>query len=432
MNRRSFLEATCLAGAATAVGIGRAGAATPAANGRINVALIGANNMGGKTHLPTIVGSSECQLVAVCDVDAHVRRTAAANAEQIYATHKDKSGFKGVDTVEDFREVLAREDVDAVVIATPDHWHVPISKAAARAGKDVYVEKPMSLYIQEGRELADVVAENRTILQVGSQQRSDIRFWIARDIVSKGGLGQLQRVEVGIGARPGLNQQWQAQPVPDELNYDMWLGPVVWTDYHEKRVHYNFRFVPEFSGGDVTNWGAHHLDIAQWALDEDAGGPVAVEGTGERHPAGSVHSTYSKVDVTYRYANGLEVKLTSLPGVRKGVTFIGSEGSLFVTRGKLEANPRALLTTRSKGLEEALRTGGGHFANWLQCIRSRNPDQLRAPVEVGHRSATVCHLANIAMELRRPLEWDATREIFRNDAHANALLTRPTRPEWRI
>lgn len=429
MLRRDFLKGGALLGTGLAFGLNARASAPRSPNDRINIALIGARNMGGKAHLPSLVGSTDCQLVAICDTDTSVLSAAIEKATVLYAEKNESGAPVGITGYGDYREVLQRDDIDAVLIATPDHWHVPIAKAAVMAGKDVYVEKPLSLYVQEGRELADLLKTYPAIVQVGSQQRSDIRFAIAQQLVSTGALGTITHVDVGIPTRPGSSDQWKPQEVPPELNYDMWLGPVVWTDYHPQRVHYDFRFVPEFSGGDITNWGAHHLDIAQWALGMDASGPISVRGMGERNPHGSIHTPYFDIDVDFEFPNGVPLKLHSK---RRGITFYGTEGSLFVDRGVLEANPHELLRQRSRELEETMKQGGSHRENWMRCIRSRNAADLRAPVEIGHRSATLCHLTNIAIELGRPLEWDPQLEICKNDAHANAMLNRPVRSQWAV
>ncbi len=431
MNRREFAKVTALG----ATGVlskafaanAKAGDKKPA-NERINVALIGARNMGGKTHLPSLAGSSQCQLVAVCDVDEKVRKEAISKAEKIYADQYESSGYKGIKGYRDFRSLLQRDDIDAVLIATPDHWHVPIAKEAVRSGKDVYVEKPLSLAIKEGRELADLLKTHPSMVQVGSQQRSQERFIIACEMVRNGLLGDIRHVEVSIGTRSGSAEKWEPETPPGELDYEMWIGPAPWIEYNSERVHYNFRFVPDFSGGEITNWGAHHLDIAQMGLGMDDTGPVSVQGMGQRNPVGSLHTTYFDIDVDFEYANGVTMKLKTGP---RGVTFFGTKGQLFVDRGKLETSPASLIKEYSKDLKILLRkTKGGHLENWFSCIRSRKAEDLHAPVEVGHRSATVCHLANIAIELGRPLFWDAERESFIDDAHANALVNRPARGNW--
>ena len=427
MRRRDFVKAGAVWGAALAVGA-KAGQKRMA-NDRINVALIGARNMGGKSHLPSLVGASECQLVAICDADANVLSEALAAAKQGYADKQGTSSHAGIATYRDYRDVLASDDVDAVLIATPDHWHVPMAKAAVLAGKDVYVEKPLSLYAQEGRDLTALVAAHDSIVQVGTQQRSSLRFLIADELVRSGAIGEVTHVDVGITTRAGSADPFQIDEVPPELDYDMWLGPVPWLDYDARRVHYDFRFVPEFSGGDITNWGAHYLDSAQQILGLDATGPVSVRGSGQRNPVGSVHTCYYDIEVDYVYANGLTMRMHS---GERGVRFYGTEGTLFVSRGALTTTPASLLANRSRDIDAMLKETGGHRENWFACIRSRRREDLRAPVEPAHRSALLCHLANIAMEMRRPLIWDPQREIFQADAHANAMLTRPDRPEWRV
>jgi len=399
------------------------------ANDRINVALIGVRNMGGRSHLPSLVGSDDCQVVALCDVDSMVLAEALANAEQGYIEKNGTSGHRGIKTYGDYREVLADDEVDAVVITTPDHWHVPMAKAAVLAGKDVYVEKPLSLYVQEGRDLIDVVADRDTIVQVGTQQRSSLRFLIAQQIIRSGAIGEITHVDVSIRTRPGSAEKPQVQEVPPELNYDMWLGPVPWLEYAPRRVHYDFRFVPEFSGGDITNWGAHFIDSAHQILGLDDTGPVAVRGSGERNPVGAVHTSFYNIESDFVYPNGLTMRLHT---GKLGVRFIGTAGTLFVSRSALETTPAGILANRSRDIDAQLREAGDHWDNWFGCIRSRRKEDLRAPLEPAHRSATVCHLANVAIDLRRPLVWDPEREIFDADAHANALLTRPQRSQWRV
>ncbi len=396
------------------------------ASERITTALIGS----GARGLQIAAGGD--QIVAVCDVDAKHREGAKKQVEAML-------GSRGVDAVGDFREVLARDDVDAVIIATPDHWHAPQALAAMQAGKAVYVEKPLTLTIEEGRILAEAARRYRAILQVGSQQRSDEKFLFACELVRNGRIGQLNSAWVEIPARGGSDAPWSPRPVPPELDYDTWLGPAPWAPYHPHRCHYRFRFISDYSGGDVTNWGAHQLDIAQWALGADDSGPVRVEGRGKRYWTG-LHDAYFDVHVDFTYAGGATVQLRSGDAVKydgNGVRFEGAEGWVYVTRDKLEAEPKSLLATRLgpndiRLLPDFAETGDTHMGNWLHAIRTRRPDALRVPVEAGHRSATVCHLANIAMELERPLQWDPAAEAFVADDQANRMRTRPTREPWGI
>jgi len=371
------------------------------------------------------------QVVAVCDVDAKHRQAAKTAVDKM-------SGTRGCAAYGDFREVLARDDVDAVVVATPDHWHVPISIAAVKAGKAVYVEKPLTLTIREGRILADVARRYGAILQVGSQQRSPEyeKFIRACELVRNGRIGELRTVRVEIPTRSGSAEPWSPRPVPPELDYETWLGPAPWAPYHPNRCHYKFRFISDYSGGDVTNWGAHHLDIAQWGIGADDSGPLEVVGRGKRNAAG-LHDVFYDVEVDFTYAGDVKVQLRSGGGdVRTGsVRFVGTEGWVRVSREDFSAEPKSLLTSRIGPNEIHLApqgTGGTHMGIWLDCIRTRNAKGLNAPVEVGHRSATVCHLANIAMQLRRKLKWDPAVEQFVDDDEANRLTWRPIRAPWQM
>ncbi len=281
--RRQFLEAAGAMAAApyviTSSALGAAGRA--AASNRINTALIGSGGRGQQ-----IMAGGD-RVVAVCDVDAKHRRAAKAAIDA-------KAGNRSCAAYADFRDVLARDDVDAVVVATPDHWHAAIAIAAMKAGKAVYVEKPMTLTVEEGRIMADVAGRYGSILQAGSQQRSDEKFIKACELVRNGRIGELETVRVTILTRPGkASTAWSPQPVPPELDYEMWLGPAPWAPYHRDRCHYNFRFVSDYSGGDLTNWGAHHLDIAQWGIGVDDSGPLEVEGHGRQNvKQGRVRNAY--------------------------------------------------------------------------------------------------------------------------------------------
>jgi len=390
---------------------------------RIATALIGSGSRGQQ------IMEGGDRVVAVCDVDAKHREDARRKINAI-------AGGDACQGYNDFREVLDRDDVDAVVVATPDHWHVPIAIAAVKAGKAVYVEKPLSLSMSEGRILVDAVRRYGAILQVGSQQRSDEKFIRACELVRNGRLGQLKTAKVLIYARGGKDNPWSPQPVPPELDYDLWLGPAPYSPYHKDRVHYNFRFVTDFSGGDMTNWGAHHLDIAQLALDADQTGPLEIVGTGKRNRSG-IHDTFYDIAVDLTYAGGAKVELRSGGTEVKtgGVRFEGTEGWIWVSRESLEAEPASLLTTRLGPDEIRLAPeseAGTHMGIWLDCIRSRNPKGVNVPAEAGHRSATVCHLANAAMELGRKLSWDPAAEQFVGDNEANRMLRRPTREPWQI
>jgi hypothetical protein len=256
-------------------------------------------------------------------------------------------------------------------------------------------------------------------------------------LVRNGRIGELKKVVVKILARPGRNDKpWTPQPVPKELDYDMWLGQAPWAPYHKDRCHYNFRFVTDCSGGDVTNWGAHQLDIAQWGMDADDTGPAKIVGMGKRNQAG-LHDVFYDIQVKFLYKNGVSMELLSRTGdAPNGVQFVGSEGQIWVDRGKILAEPKSVLT--SKILPDEIHldpefAGTQHMARWLEAIRTRKQSPINVPAEVGHRSATVCHLANIAMELpRQVLSWDPVKEEFVGNDAANSLTARTMREPWRI
>jgi len=433
MRRRNFLKATTLGGVATAVGPNLLFGQSTKPSERIGVALIGASNMGGKTHLPTLVGEDRIQLRAICDVDSEVVKDRLAIAREGYAAKTGQAGYKGIDGLGDFRELLTRDDIDAVVIATPDQWHVPMAKEFVKAGKAVYVEKPFSLFVAEGRELVELVKKHNAVVQVGTQRRSQDRAIIACELVRNGALGKVKHVDLRTSTRGGSAEKWKAQQVPANLDYEMWVGPAPMTPYHKERVHYNFRFVSNYSGGDVTNMGAHYTDLAHWGMGVDESGPVAVSGTGKRNPKDSLHDVFHEVDVQLRYEGGMTMhfKSTDDEWKKSGVTFHCEKGSLAVTNGGLVSDPPELVRTNRDDFPLKFRkTPGSHMPNWVQCIIDNKPENLHAPVEVGHRGATACHLVNIAMLTGRELEWDPVAERFKNDEVANKLLVRKPREGW--
>jgi predicted dehydrogenase len=427
VTRRRFLKGTATAALGapyvlTSAALGAAGRA--GAGDRITVACIGVRNKGGG-HLETLLGNGAVQVVAVCDVDAGVRQRAVNRAVGAYARRAAGGTFQGVAGVEDFRDVCARDDVDAVVVATPDHTHAVISAAAMRAGKDVYVEKPMTLTIREGRVLADVARRHGRVVQVGSQRRSSRRHCFACELVRNGRIGKLLRVETQVPVRPAQPMPWSPEPVPKGFHYDLWLGPAPPQPYTRNRCHYNFRFVRDYSGGEMTNFGAHYFDIAQWGIGADAGGPVEVQGEGQSWPNG-LWNTFHHVRVEWTYADGVKMVCTSGAG---GTRFIGTDGWIDAD-GRIAEPPCVLQSRIGPGEIQLHHVAASHMTNWLECIRTRQDPS--ASVEVGHRSATVCHLGNIAMTLGRRLRWDPVREEFPGDDEANRLAWRPYRSPWTL
>ena len=417
VSRREFLKGSAaVAGAAfawpTIVPSSVFGAGAPSE--RITMGCIGVGNQGGGNMKGFIGKKGDCQVVAVCDVDADHREKA-----------RETPGLDAKSSYNDFRDLLARDDIDAVSIAAPDHWHVPISIAAVRAGKDVFCEKPLTLTIAEGRILVDEVKRYGRVFQTGSQQRSGSEFRKACELVVNGRIGKLHTMTVQI---PGNNRNceptWTPEPVPAGFDYDMWLGPAPWEPYHKQRCHYEFRFLLDYSGGQMTNWGAHYLDIAQWGNQADSTGPVEIKGKGE-FPATGLFTTATKADIEYTYANGVKLVLTTGGGSTR---FEGSEGWVFVTRGKLDAEPKSLVTSTIAPDEIHLYNSNDHKQDFLDCIKTRKDPICNA--EVGHRSSTVCHLGNIAMLLDRPLKWDPQKEQFIGDDEANRMRQRPARAPW--
>lgn len=432
MRRRDFLGTTAAGAFSSAIGPNLVFGQTTNPSDRIGVALIGASNMGGKTHLPTLIGEDRIQLRAICDVDGEVVKDRLAIAHKGYAEKAGQAGYKGVEGLGDFRKLLTRDDIDAVVIAVPDQWHVPMAKEFIKAGKAVYVEKPLSLFIQEGRELADFVKQHNAIVQVGTQRRSQETYILACELIRNGVFGKIRHVDVICGTRRGKAEKWSGQPVPQNLDYEMWVGPGPMTPYHVERVHYNFRFVSEYSGGDVTNNGAHYVDIAQWGLGADRSGPVTASGSGKRNPKGSLHDVFFDVDVDFEYADGttLTFRVPQAKGERDGIVFHGEKGTLTVGRD-LKSDPAEILRTDRDDFPIKFRkTPGTHMENWLQCILDKTPENIHAPVEIGHRGASVCHLVNLAMLTGRKLQWDPKVEKFVNDDEANQLLYRAPRAPW--
>ena len=411
VSRRRFLQNTsAVAGAAIA-----APYLVPqrafGANEKINVGHIGVRGQ-GRAHF------NMGQAVAVCDVDKQVLAAAQKTLEK-------KSGK--CESYTDFRKMLERKDLDAVVTATPDHWHALITIHACEAGKDVYCEKPLTLCIAEGRAMVDAARRNKRIVQTGSQQRSDKRFRYACELVRNGRLGKIEKVEVGI---PGCNHPGVLGPdsdPPEWLDYNMWLGPAPYRPYNEKRVHYNFRFWLDYSGGQMTNWGAHHLDITQWALGMDDSGPIRTEGTGE-FDAEKRFTVPARYDITHTYANGVKVHVGQK--YRGGVTFFGSEGKVFVTRGKIESEPGEIIEKPIAESEIHLYNSKSHHQNFLDCIKSR--ELPICDVEIGHRSATVCHLGNLCALAGRSIQWDPAKEQVVGDEEVAKMVRRDYRAPWKL
>lgn len=383
----------------------------------IRVGFIGVGGQ-GKSNMRALIKNA----VAVCDVDKEHLKSAH---DMIVKAIPDRK----VATYGDYRKMLEDKSIDAVLISTPDHWHALAAADAMMAGKDVYCEKPLTLTIYEGQVLVKIARKYNRILQTGSQQRSDPRFRKACEYVRSGRLGKIHTVRVGL---PGVN--WTKEPpVPDsppppELDYDMWLGPAPWRPYNKHRVHYYFRFFWDYSGGQMTNWGAHHLDIAQWGLGMDESGPVEIEGTASYDPQ-KRYEVPEKFTVTYKYANGVTLYCES-PSAKNGTTFIGEKGSIYVTRGNIESDPESILEEPLKETDVHLYESKNHHQNWLECIKTRKLPIC--DVAIGHRSATVCHLGNISIRTQKKIKWDPVKEQIVGDPEVAKWVHKPYRAPWKL
>ncbi len=415
VSRRQFLVAASATFAAPYIIPARAFGA----NERIVTAHIGVGGQ-GTSNLNAFLGKGVSP-AAVADVDSE---RLAKTVKLVTDKGHTCEGYG------DYRKLLERKDIDAVVISTPDHWHALATIHACQAGKDVYCEKPLSLTIAEGRQMVDVARAEKRIVQTGSQQRSDDRFRQACEYVRNGRLGDIKEILVGL---PGSN--FSGPPVadsepPKQLDYDMWLGPAPQRPYNVKRVHYLFRFFWDYSGGQMTNFGAHHIDIAQWALGMDHGGPISSEGTAEFHPE-KWYETTMNCRITHTYANGTKLIVGQLQkDIPGGCTFIGTKGKIFVDRGKIVGTPDDLLKQPLDDKAEQLYKSKNHHQNFLDCIKSR--ELPICDVEIGHRSATVCHLGNIAARLGRKIQWDPVNETIVGDAEAAGMVSRPYRGPWKL
>jgi predicted dehydrogenase len=389
----------------------------------------------GLGDMQELMGFDQVRIVAVCDVDANRVKYAQKLVEEKYSAQNKNGAYKGCATYKDFRDLFARKDIDAVTIVTPDHWHAIPTIAAAKAGKDIFLQKPLTLTIKEGRVLSNTVRRYERVLQVGSQQRSDFRFRFACELVRNGRIGKLHTVKVGFALDPST-EPCPVMPVPAELDYDMWLGPAPWTPYTEKRVHPQKGYgrpgwlrISDYGSGMITGWGSHHMDIAQWGIGSEYASPVEIQGWAE-YPRNGLWDVHGTFNIEYTYANGIKVFCAGNDKNKQGVVFEGTEGWVYVKRGDIDAYPKSLLTSTIKPNEIHLYKSDNHKANFLDCIRSRS--KTIAQAEIGHRSCTVCLLGAIAMRLRRKLKWDYKQEQFVNDSDANKMISRPMRSPWHL
>jgi predicted dehydrogenase len=408
---------------------------------RIHLGIIGTGNQ-GFIDMQGFLEHEDVRIVSVCDVnragygyktsDQYRGYEPAQKLIHDFYAGKQRSGrYHGCSATPDFREVLAREDIDAVVIVVPDHWHAVMTNRAARAGKDIYCEKPMTLTHAEGLSMIETVRRHGVVFQTGSHERSNARSRFVCELVRNGRIGQLRRIiaTVGPNNKTGPAGAWTPSPVPPGFNYDRWLGPAPWAPYHETRCFYNFRFLLDYSGGQTTNYGAHSLDLAQWGNGTEQSGPVEFEDLGSEFPANGLFDAPTFIHFRARYANGVELICKTGPENMQ-IRFEGTEGWIQTGYRGFSCYPDSLKNTVIGPNEIHLYPSANHYRNFIDCIKSRA--ETAAPVEVGHRSASVCHLGNIAMQLKRRIQWDPEKEQIINDEQASRLLRRSQRSPWHL
>jgi len=400
------------------IGTGRAvRSAIVGPNDKIYMGLIGCGGQ-GRGDMRGHMSDAGVEFIALCDVDS--KRLDDAGGDVLKKYQRGPQKFK------DFRQLCDMKEIHAVVIGTPDHWHALNAIYAANAGKDIYCEKPLSLTIEEGRAMVNAVRKNSVIFQTGSQQRADAKFRKACELVRNGKIGKLQRILTCIGGGPKAKPEPNQAPPPN-LDWDFWLGPAPKVPYTPKRCHGTFRWWWDYSGGKMTDWGAHHNDIAQWGNGTEMSGPVLIEGKMEC-PPDNFFETPVWFEVHYEYENG--VKLTCQSNGENGITFYGTDGEIFVARGKLRSKPEDILNQEIPETGVHLYVSKSHVANFLECVRNRKVPIC--DVEIGHRSCTVCHLGNIACRTGKKIQWDPKTERITNDAEAAKWVSRPMRPPWKL
>ena len=431
--RRKFLKN---ATAAAAVGpcivtsaIRKASGQTPPSE-TIALGCIGVGGRGTGVMMDLInAGLQDARVVAVCDVNTPMRERVKERVDQFYEQRLGKGKYAGCAAYGDHRELLARDDIDAVTVITPDHWHVPIAMEAARRGKDMYVEKPLGMSVAQGRALVETVNRYGRVFQFGTQQRSDARFRQACELVRNGRVGKLHTIRVGSPAS-GQMPLAPPMPVPEGFDYEMWLGPAPWAPYTAARCQTpGWYFISDYALGFIAGWGIHHVDIAQWGNDSDLTGPIEYEGEGV-FPDDGLCDTAMGWRLECKYANGVMMIYADEQKEKHGIVFEGSEGWVYVNRSLIDANPKSLLESKIGPNETPLYRSDDHARNFLDCIKSRK--ETICPVEVAHRSDTICQVSDITLRVGRKTKWDPTTERFIDDDEANRYLVRAMREPWRL
>ncbi len=442
--RREFIK-TVVAGLSFPYVVPASVLGANAPSNRITLGCIGVGGM-GTNNMMGFMTHADAQVVAVCDPETGSkgynhwynkdgwlgREPAVKRVNEHYAQAIRSGQFKGCDGYRDFRDLLAREDIDAVMIATPDHWHALPALLAARNGKDVYCEKPLSLTVAEGRAMAQMAERYHIVFQTGTHHRSaDAHLRHVCELIRNHRIGDVKRVISHIGAnnRTSTAKPGDSMPIPKGFDYDMWLGPAPSAPYHRDRTHYTFRFVQDYSGGQTTNLGVHALDIVQWALGTEKTGPVLFEDLGAQFPDSGLFDTATHVHFRAQYKKGTEIICKT--GTNDVIArFEGTEGWIETTYNSFKTHPESLRDSYIGPNEVRLYRSDNHHRNFLDCVKTRQ--ETITPAEVGHRSTSLCLLANIAMKLRRQLHWDPQAERFTNSDQANAMLARPMRSPWQL
>ena len=430
IDRRQFLKtATGVAAGAIAFpyyvsssALGASGGV--AASNRLVMGAIGVGSQ-GTGDMRGFMSKKEVQMIAVCDVDKAHRDRAKGLVDKKYGNTDCK-------TYLDFRDLIGRGDLDAVMLAMPDQWHSIPAVAAARSGLDIHAQKPLARTIREGRAICDAVKRYGVVWQTGSQQRSSGNFHRACELVRNGRIGKVLKVEVGLPTGRG-RETAQPAPVPEGLDWNMWLGPAPWRpfcNFGGRGCHWDWRWIMDYSGGQLTDWAGHHIDIAHWGLDLERTGPVEIEGRGV-YPKDGLYDAPSEYRFTCKYANGVTMTVANNRQLLQGAKWYGEGGKwIYVKRGKLEANPASILDEVIGPDETKLYESRDHKQNFLDCVKTRK--ETIAPAEVGHRSISVALLGEIAMLTKSKLRWDPEKEIFGNNEKANRLLSRPMRSPWHL
>jgi predicted dehydrogenase len=451
MKRRKFIGQT-LTGVAATIGLPTIVPASVfgknAPSNKINIGQIGCGRIAREHDLAETLKHNSARIIAACDVDRNRLEDAKRLIDGYYGKKTGNEKYMDTKMYDDYREMLLNKDIDAVMISTPDHWHAQPAMEAALAGKHIYLQKPTSLTISEGRQLSQIVNKKGVVFQVGTQQRSSPQFRIAAELVRNGRIGKLHTIKVGLPGDPS-GPSAAEMPIPKNLNYNAWLGSTPNMPYTEIGVHPQVGYgrpgwlrLEQFGSGMITGWGQHHYDIAAWGMDTEYTGPLSVEAIAE-FPKSGLWNVHGDFMVKAEYANG--VSMYTSGGYPNGIRFEGSEGWIFVSRGNyvasasdpvtaaksskaLDASDPRILNSKIADNEIKLQVSQEHHLNWLEGIQNKTP--VLSPVEIAHRICSICLISHIAMKLPGKLKWDPKTERFTNSEKANAMLSRPQRAPY--